>query len=48
MRKEIFLILSVCNGREAFSKLKLNNDVNNKGRIMDDKIRMHEMQIQEA
>lgn len=43
MRKEVFLVLNVGDRREAPIKMELNDDVNNRGRIMDDEMRKHEM-----
>lgn len=47
MRK-FFHILNIYDAREAPCRVELNDDENNKGRIMDDETIMHEMQVQEA
>lgn len=46
MRKKIFLILNAYVGREASSKMELNDSINDKGGIANYETKMCEMQTQ--
>lgn len=45
MRKKVFLILHSHGRIEVPNKVELHDNMNNKGKVTDDKVKMHEIQI---